>query len=40
MIVVSNLRLHATGLQTVLKLVENTYKNAPLGFSQAEILIM
>ena len=31
---VKNLRLHATGLQTFLKLVENTYNNAPLGFSQ------
>ena len=30
---VKNLRLHATGLQTFLKLVENTYNNAPLGFS-------
>ena len=29
---VQTLRLHATGLQTVLKLVENTYNNAPLGF--------
>ena len=30
---VKNLRLHATGLQTFLKLVENTYNNAPLGYS-------
>ena len=30
---VKNLRLHATGLQTFLKLVENTYNNAPYGFS-------
>ena len=30
---VRNLKLHATGLQTFLKLVENTYNNAPLGFS-------
>ena len=30
---VQNLRLHATSLQTFLKLVENTYNNAPLGYS-------
>ena len=30
---VQKLRLTATGLQTFLKLVENTYNNAPLGFS-------
>ena len=30
---VDKLRLHATGLQTFLKLVENTYNNAPLGYS-------
>ena len=30
---VKQLRLHATGLQTFLKLVENTYNNAPLGYS-------
>ena len=30
---VDKLRLHATGLQTFLKLVENTYNNAPMGYS-------
>ena len=30
---VQKLRLHATGLQTFLKLVENTYNNAPIGYS-------
>ena len=30
---VKNLRLHSTGLQTFLKLVENTYNNASLEFS-------
>ena len=30
---VKTLRIHATGLQTFLKLVENTYNNAPLGYS-------
>ena len=30
---VDKLSLHATGLQTFLKLVENTYNNAPLGYS-------
>ena len=29
---VTKLRLHATGLQTFLKLVENTYNNAPIGY--------
>ena len=27
------MRLHATGLQTVLKLIENDLNNLPLGFS-------
>jgi hypothetical protein len=30
---IKKLRLHATSLQTLLKLVENTYNNAPLGYS-------
>ena len=30
---ISNMRLHATGLQTVLKLIENDLNNLPLGFS-------
>ena len=30
---IKTLRVHATGLQTFLKLVENTYNNAPLGYS-------
>ena len=29
---IKKLRLHATSLQTLLKLVENTYNNAPLGY--------